>query len=251
MKVYGHRGAAALAPENTIDAILAARSSGCDGFECDVRMTADDALVLMHDSELSRTTDGSGDLHAHTLEEVRALDAAFLFGPTGGYPMRDADVRVPTVGEALDAAAGWARAILELKGTPLDSAYDPAEPAARALGELLEKRAQEGVVVSSFNPLALDALRETAPGVETALLISERFDAHEGVKAAAGGGHRGVHPAARLVDATLVTRAHGCGLEVVVWTVDEPELIAAFREWQVDGIISDDPRTALAVLGRA
>src|SRR6266542_4141471 len=101
-RILGHRGARLLAPENTVPGFRAAITDGADGVELDVRRTADQALVCLHDAGLGRTTDGRGPVREHTLAEIRRLDAGGWFsreGPRGG----NGCVRVPTLSEALDA----------------------------------------------------------------------------------------------------------------------------------------------------
>ncbi|MBI4728948.1 MAG: glycerophosphodiester phosphodiesterase [Acidobacteria bacterium] len=247
MRIYGHRGAAALAPENTLEGFRAALSC-CDGFECDVRATLDGRLVLMHDGFLERTTEGTGRLGERVFDEVRALDAAYRFRPDLGYPLRGRGVVVATVEEALREAAGRGRVILELKALPFEPGYDPDEPVARALGGLLGAGARGDIVVSSFNPFALKVFRGLAPDVPTALLVPAALEAASGIDGAAAAGHKGCHLAEALVDAPAVARARDAGLEVVAWTVNDPARVRAFDGWGVDGIIADDPVAAVEAL---
>ncbi|MBZ0255795.1 glycerophosphodiester phosphodiesterase family protein, partial [bacterium] len=108
-KVVGHRGTVRFAPENTIPAFEAAIAHGCDLLEIDIRETKDGELVIMHDSTLNRTTNGSGPVSQHTLAEIKQLDAGSWFGNefTG--------TRVPTLREALKAMKGKALPDLDFK----------------------------------------------------------------------------------------------------------------------------------------
>jgi glycerophosphoryl diester phosphodiesterase len=81
-----HRGGSVLRPENTIVAFDHAVELGVDGLECDVQLSRDGAVVVMHDPTLERTTDGRGPVAAHTLDELERLDAGATFGPDRGWP---------------------------------------------------------------------------------------------------------------------------------------------------------------------
>lgn len=229
MDVIGHRGAAALAPENTLAAVDAGLSAGADGVEVDVRATADGALVLMHDPDVARTTDGAGRVDTLTLDELRKL-------------------RVPTLDEILSHVPRERLLILELKGHPWEAGYDPAEPVAHALATALISDGQRRVVVSSFNPLALRVVRKNAPDVRTAVLTNAAFDLASNLAAAVDGGHLECHVPASLVDSAFVGRAHDEGRRVVAWTVNDPDRLRVLAEAGVDGVITDDPAAARSAL---
>src|SRR3712207_1049608 len=99
-----HRGASALAPENTIEAFRLAVETGAGGLELDVHMTRDGHIVVIHDATVDRTTNGSGAVSEMTLHDLRGFDAGYHFSPDGGpsRPYRGRSVRVPTLGEVLE-----------------------------------------------------------------------------------------------------------------------------------------------------
>ena len=101
----GHRGAAGVAPENTLPGLRHAVEVGADAVEFDLQVTRDDRLVLLHDPTVDRTTDGSGEVEDLTLQEVRGLDAGHAFTPDRGasFPHRGRGVGIPTLEEALEA----------------------------------------------------------------------------------------------------------------------------------------------------
>src|SRR5918911_1481417 len=105
-----HRGASALAPENTIEAFRLAVEAGAGGLELDVHMTRDGHIVVIHDATVDRTTSGTGAVSEMTLDELRMLDAGHNFSPDGGptRPYRGRGVRVPTLGEVLEGFPGVA-----------------------------------------------------------------------------------------------------------------------------------------------
>ena len=231
--VYGHRGASAAKPENTIEAFLTARAMGADGVELDARRTADGRLAVLHDARLA-----DGRL---LVELARA----------------DVPREVPDLGAALDACAGMAVNI-EIKNNPPDPDYDPDELVARRVVAMLAERAGTGmndrILISSFNPLTLAAVQAEDRTLATAQLTAD-LSLHGGpaaaIEAAAASGHVALHPWDGTVDAELVDRAHVAGLAVNVWTVDGRERLAELADLGVDGVCTNVPDVALDVFGRS
>jgi glycerophosphoryl diester phosphodiesterase len=229
--VLAHRGANRFAPDNTLAAFARAVELGADGVELDVHRSADGELVVRHDA-----TAPAGSLAQMTLSEIRA-----------GLP------EVPTLGEALDVCAGLLVNV-EIKNAPTDSDWDPSDRAAELLVELLTAReGRDRVLVSSFNLASVDRVRSLAPDVRTALL-TYGTDPLEALAIAASHGHGALHPDARSVAgaraAAATTRAHERGLEVNVWTVNDPAELARLAAAGVDALITDVPDVALQALGR-
>jgi glycerophosphoryl diester phosphodiesterase len=231
MEVIGHRGGAALAPENTLDAIRAGLGSGADGVEIDVRLTSDGVPVLLHDPDVARTTSGRGRVGDLSSEEVRALG-------------------IPTLEDVLEAVPVDRLLVVEVKGTPWDPGHDPTEPAARVTAETLASRGPRRVVVSSFNPLALAVVRAISPELRTAVLTSAAFDLASNLAAAVAGGNEECHVPVELLEPGFVRSAHDAARRVVAWTVNDPDVVRRCAEWEVDGVITDDPRMARNALGR-
>lgn len=231
MEVIGHRGAAALARENSLEAIRAALEAGADGVEVDVRLSSDGVAVLMHDADVSRTTSGSGRVADLTAAELTALG-------------------VPTLSDTLELVPVDRRFILEVKGTPWEAGHDPNEPVAHEVARVLASASARRVTVSSFNPIALAILRERAPGVSTGVLTPPAFDLRSNLAAVVDGGHAESHVPYEILEETYVAEVHELGRLVLAWTVNDPEEIRRCRDWGVDGVITDDPRTALAALER-
>ena len=165
--VIAHRGAAGLAPENTIPAFELAVREGADAFELDIQLTADGAPVVLHDYTLDRTTDRTGPVARLTLAELRGADAGARFTPDGGrtFPFRGTGVHVPTLGEVL-----WA-----FPGVPLlvEIKHAAAQEAVRRV--LLQEDAAGRCVVAAADPAALQLFRNppfacAASGPEIAAL---------------------------------------------------------------------------------
>lgn len=149
-----HRGASALYPENTLLAYRRAVEQGVDALEVDVQRTADDALVIMHDETLDRTTNGAGRVRQHRLAEVRRLDAG-------------QGERVPTLGEVIQLArSAGVRLCVEIKGDGETEELAIAEAVVAALerADFLDR-----VIVTSFSPAAL--LRSKALQPRLALML--------------------------------------------------------------------------------
>jgi glycerophosphoryl diester phosphodiesterase len=224
--VIAHRGAsAAHPPGNTLAAFHAAGSLGATWVELDVRRTADDALAVHHDAQLP---DGRSivDLAAAALPDW-----------------------VPLLGAALDACAGLGVNI-EIKNSPGEADHDPGARAAEAVLALLAERSAGDpsgpYLVSSFDLATIDRVRALDPAIPTAYLVTEpTIDA---LDRAAGGGHGAIHPWYGLVTAASVEASRARGLAVNVWTVDDPDQIGSLAALGVDGVVTNVPDVAAAVL---
>lgn len=222
--MIAHRGASAVAPENTVEAFEAARRMGADWVELDVRRSADGVAVVHHDAHLA---DGRmiGDLAAVELPD-----------------------RVPSLAEALEAC-GPMGVNIEIKNLPEDPDFDGENLVADAVAGLIAAYlGPERALVSSFNVDAADAVRAADPAVATAFLYGFLDPAQAVARAKA---HRmaAIHPFDPCVDAALVRRAHDAGLAVNVWTVNDPDRMAELVAMGVDGIITDTPDVARSVIG--
>lgn len=215
-----HRGASAELPENTIPAFERAAELGADVLEADVRVTADDRLVILHDADLDRTTDGRGPLRNLTEAEARRLDAG------GGFPP-------PTPAEVLEVARRHGvRVNLDIK--ELD-AVAPAAELVRALGMT------GAVSFISFLPEVWEALEDHNPGCPVIHLV----DAAAGLASQAMGdvgtrsGMAGVGVPSALVTAGLVERMHRHGQGVFAWTVDDEDEMRHLIALGVNGIVTN------------
>jgi glycerophosphoryl diester phosphodiesterase len=213
----GHRGACGYRPENTLASIEQAITLGCAFTEVDVRRTADDELVLLHDERVNRTTTGRGYVSELTLQDIRGLDAG------GGQSP-------PTLDEVLKAASGRIGLILELKIEGL--AYDVCA-IVRASGF------NRPVIYASFLPEELQHVRRANPDAQTMILFT-RLPPNPG--AVASRLHT-THVGLRLTTMTkpLVAALHHEGLIVFAYTANQPAEIRKMNLLDVDGIISDFP----------
>lgn len=234
-----HRGASTVAPENTLPAFERALALGADGIELDVQQTRDGALVVIHDETLERTTNGKGYVRSYTLAELKQLDAGAWLAPEW------AGTRIPTVDEVFDTLPTTAVVNLELKGVSWKSAGLEAATLA-----LIRRRALwDRVIVSSFNPVALWRLRHAAPQLRLGLLFAPAMPLP---LARAWARHllplAALHPMAAMVTPRLIAASHDAGLDVNVWTVNEPAQMRTLIDQGVDGIITDVSDALAAVL---
>ena len=217
VQLLAHRGLTTSARENTVAAFAAAAAGGADGVELDVRATVDGALVVVHDGVIE------------------------VVGPVAELAAGDLPDWTPTLAEALAACEGLALVNVEMKS-------DGAPPGlADAVAAVLVGRVgRPALLVSSFDLALLDAHRRAAPTVTTGWLTLPGLtssDLSEAIDLAAARGHRAINPHVSTIDGRLVVRAHHAGLEVVAWTVNDPEQAVELARLGVDVLISD--RTAM------
>jgi glycerophosphoryl diester phosphodiesterase len=240
--VVAHRGASAHEAENTLPAFEAAIAAGADVVELDVRMTADDVAVVMHDADVSRTTDGTGlvrDLALADLKELRIRTA------DGG------GTQVPTLEEALVCLSGRAAVDVEIKNIPGEPDFDPGrELAVESTLRALASVGFEGLaLVSSFNPLSIARSRELARHVPTGLLTTEDVEAHVAIAFAHEQGHPWVLPfvgAALAGGASVAERAHAFGMRLGTWITGDPAVAVELMRRGIDAVATNDPATLVA-----
>ncbi|MFJ9737119.1 glycerophosphodiester phosphodiesterase [Streptomyces sp. NPDC101166] len=211
----GHRGVMGVEPENTLRSFVAAERAGLDVVELDLHLSKDGALVVMHDADVDRTTDGSGPIADHTLAELRALDAG-------------RGERVPVFEEVLEAVSLPVQA--EIKDVR----------AARALAEVMRARAlADRVEVSSFHDEAVAEIARLVPGVRTAL-VGSRYGV-DIVERAVAVGAATVCLDIRRLTLEIVERARAQGLRIIGWVVNTPEHLRLVRALELEGATTDRP----------
>lgn len=234
-RVVAHRGASAVAPENTVAALLAAARLRADAVEFDVRRTADDVLVLAHDPTWARTTDAAQVLPGRapwrvedlTLDEVRRLDAGAWAGPAF------AGQQVPTLAEALEALRPTGlHALVELKAP--DAATVPLLVETLARTRLVHAR----VTVQSFDAGAVRRLRQELPRMRVGVLFRRVTRAR--IRELAGWADLvNVHHA--WLHRGLVEEARAHGLSCYAWTVNHPATVRRLVALGVAGLVTDRP----------
>lgn len=233
-KVIAHRGFSGRYPENTLLAFAKAIEAGAEMIELDVHLTADEQIVVIHDLELGRTTDGLGPVDAYTLEDLRKFNAAKLWP---GLPFEP----IPTLGEVLALTQGKVEVNIELK----DVARHGRLPEL-VVAELKKWGDPAHFLFSSFEHDVIAKLRKAWPQFPGAILYDQEADPLAKAKAVSA---QALHPYLRSIDEAGIAKAHEAGLMVNVWTVNDPETMACFLHWQVDGIITNHPDLLLNLRG--
>lgn len=204
-----------LEPENTLRSFVAAQQAGLDLIELDLHLSKDGALVVMHDAEVDRTTDGTGPIADKTLEELRTLDAG-------------RGERVPVFEEVLEAVQAPLQA--EIKDVA----------AARALAEVMQRRdLVSRVEVSSFHDEAVAEIARLVPGVRTALIAS-RYGT-DVVERAREAGAATLCLNIRRLTLEVVEHARKADLRVIGWVVNTQDHLRLVRALQLDGATTDYP----------
>lgn len=229
--VIGHRGAAARAPENTLAGLRRAKALGCDWVEFDVRLTGDGALVLCHDPWLDRTTNGSGLVSAKSLAAIRECDAGSWFDPNF------AGERVPTLDEALLLAAELDLGVnVEIKS---DRGREYATAAAVATTVQQLRGRSPALLVSSFLPSALAALRDFAPMIPRGVLF--RFIPRGWAQIALRLGCTMIGADQRRLRPRRIAAIRAAGYKLATFTVNDPARARLLFNWGVNSVFSDAP----------
>jgi glycerophosphoryl diester phosphodiesterase len=222
--LWAHRGASALAPENTMAAFSLAEAIGADGIELDVHLTADGIPVVLHDETVDRTTDGHGPVSGYSLDALRLLDAGSWFHADFSGE------RLPTLEEVLFWIEGRLRLNIEIK----------TAAAGQAVLDLLAHYPQVRPLISSFDHGLLSDLRRQAPSVSLGFLSDSRFW-RRALQSAVASAAESFHPAQRHTSRPLIRACHQAGLQVYPWTVDAPRRQSSLLRMGVDGFFSNCP----------
>jgi glycerophosphoryl diester phosphodiesterase len=237
MILYGHRGAKGEAPENTLLGFEYGLRLGLRAFELDVRLTADQEIVVLHDAMVDRTTNGAGPVSELTREQIQRLDAR------ADFPDWPTPCRIPTLDEVFSLLPSETVLEIEIK-------RDEPERLAILVPKLIalidRYDASERVTISSFDNHALRLMRDAAPVLPRAFIGA--YDQPEFLRTAmelecvqadiplTTGSHDAVH------------EAHERGLRVTGWPGDTIEQLRTLLKWQVEGIATNFPSLALSFL---
>ena len=218
----GHRGACGYAPENTLASFRKTLELGVDMIELDVHLSSDGHLVVIHDEQLERTTNGRGRVSDKSAAELKRLDAG------------EGEV-IPLLSEVIDLVRGKAIINIELKGK------GTAIPTIRLIDQYVKTGdiSKEDFLISSFDydllreARAEDRLIRIGLNIESTSLNFKELA--EELKASS------LHPSLEITDRELIDAAHGLGLKVFVWTVNERDDIERLKAFGVDGLFSNFP----------
>ncbi len=242
-EVIAHKGASGHAPENTLAAFKMALDMGVDMIELDVRHTKDEEIIVFHDQTLDRTTNGRGDVHDYTLEEIRELDAGSWFDP------KYSDQKVPTLKEVLDLVDGRCKVLIEIKHMDHPHYHDFADKLVDIVRE--ERNGFDWVILQSYEDMYLEEAHAYDERIETKkMLIGEdsapliafyietrmhlgRSEKEEQMST--------LNPHFSTLSPRRVFRMHARGFKVFTYPVNDRENMIKMLNMGVDGIITDFP----------
>lgn len=231
-KIIGHRGAAAYAPENTIEGIHTAADMGVEWVELDVKLTKDDVPIIFHDDMLDRTTNGMGAIKDFTLEELKELDAGSWFAD--GF----ATTTIPTLEEVVDVLIDREIGLnLEIKPCP-GREKETAEVALDVLSQYWDEH--DKLLISSFSHVSLEVAYEMAEDWHRGFLLPEEWPENwaemaEYLKAST------INLNGNTVTREQVEAAMELELPILAYTVNEPDRARFLQSWGVDGFFTDAP----------
>lgn len=246
-QVFAHRGGCDLGPENTIAAFDIGMGTGADGLELDVHLSADGVVVVHHDPTLDRTTDATGPLAARTAAELARVDAGYRFVRDGAFPFRGTGNGIPTLAEVLRRYPG-VPIIVEMKVDTVAM--------GRATAEVVrEAGATDSSCLAGFGHLSAQGARDVLPEVaasactrETRLALYRSwvrwpvrhvsYHTYQVPERAEG---------LRVVSPRFIAAAHGAGLRVQVWTIDDEADMRRLLRWGVDALITNRPDLGVRV----
>lgn len=229
--IIGHRGASAVAPENTLAAFKAAVAAGADGIEFDVRLASDGIPVVIHDDTLYRTGGVRKRVADLTSSELNKIDVGSWFGRDFG------DQRVPSLSELFELfESNELLLCLEMKGVTLQL--------VEACCRLIEQhRLKDRVILSSFEHSALETVKSIDSTFRTAALFQSPFAFIVERAIAIGASEIAVHH--RITDERLAQKARLADLRVVTWTVDDPAWVKRAQAIGIDALITNNPAALL------
>lgn len=242
MQIFAHRGYSGVYPENTMLAFREAHATGCGAIELDCHLTADGEIVIIHDELLDRTTNMSGPVGLHTLEQLQTANAAI--NAEGDHPFQ----AIPTFEEYCE----WVSGTELLTNVEIKTDFVPYPNIEEKIWETVSRHhLEDRVLFSCFNHLSLRVMHDLAPEAPLGALVWEQGGARAFLADyCTRHGFTAWHPSASLVTPDIVAECHAAGIEINVWTIDDVETFERMYEMGVDGIITDYPEAALQWLAR-
>lgn len=247
--IVAHRGASAIAPENTMEAFRLGIEAGADAIELDVHLTADGQLAVIHDETLDRTTDRTGRVADLTMDQVREADAGATFTRAGdsGLPFAGRGLTVPTLPEVLEWLPDGIGLVVEIKAR---AAADAVVAAVRGQAVLASGR----LAVISFDEAAIERVRELDPEIKTGYLLVPSQPVEPALVWATEHGHTGVHPwegDLGMDPLPLLAQANAYGREIGCYVVNDPERMKHLAAYGLWGFVTDVPDVAREALPRS
>ena len=228
IQITAHRGYSEQYPENTMPAFQGAVKIGADYIELDVQQTRDGKIIVMHDSNLKRTTGVDKNIWETDYEEMRYLDAGSWFDK------KYSGTTIPTLEEVLAYTKGKIRLNIELKPTGHEHDFE------QCVVDIVEQyHCEDEVVLSSMKYDCLENIKKINPDIKTVYITSVSLGNFTVLDYADG-----YSVEAMMLTQKFVNQAHRAGKEVLVWTVNSEDSMERVLEMGVDGIITDKPAAA-------
>ena len=248
LRIIGHRGAAGMAPENTLVSFDKALADGADFIEIDLRESKDGEILIFHDATLERTTNGEGEVQQWSLKELKNFDAGYWFTPDGGktYPFRGRKTTIPTL-EEFFTTFPKVKATIEIK---------EARPVfiERLVAGIKRFRKEEVILLATAKDEVMTEIRSQirdqdltiATGFsygEAAAFLNWVWDQKSGSFAPAGEALQVPceYEGLRLITELTLKAAHELGIEVHAWTINKAEEMVQLIQLGVDGVVTDYP----------
>ncbi|TMU87246.1 glycerophosphodiester phosphodiesterase [Bacillus sp. BHET2] len=232
VETVAHRGASAYAPENTIASFDLAVDMKADYIEIDVQRSKDGELVVIHDTTVDRTTDGTGKVRDLTLEQLKSLDAGSWKGEQfAGEPL-------PTFEEVLNRYHGKAGILIELKSPELYLGIEE-QVAATLKDHHLDKPHNEKIILQSFNFDSMKKMDKLLPHVPVGVLAANRSLTSKKTLQEISTYAEWFNPSYGIVTEEVVKNVHSLDLQIGSWTVRSHESADFLFDMNVDAIITD------------
>ncbi|TRY31813.1 glycerophosphodiester phosphodiesterase family protein [Aliiglaciecola sp. M165] len=228
MLVFAHRGASAIAPENTLLAISAAVQHNADGIEFDVYQHGNE-FILIHDCWLHRTTDGRGNIYDFTLAELQAFNAG-------------QGEKIPTLAQVLTRISGACQINIEMKGV------QDAQAILSYVNQVVTEQhiPANNIIYSSFDHHLLKEIKSLQPDARIGALTANKPLTY--AKFAEDLQAEYMNADVTFVDQAFVEDAHARGLKIGVYTVDQAQDLARLKSWGVDMVFSNHPANAKRII---
>jgi glycerophosphoryl diester phosphodiesterase len=225
MMIIGHRGAAALEPENTLISIERAMDIGVDAVEIDVHLSKDKELVVIHDATVDRTTNGTGPVSSYTVQEIKRLDAG-------------KGEAIPLLQEVIDFIDRRVMLIIELKEEGTEGSV---------VDLIIRNNLFDNACAISFWHRLVKTVKETDSRIKTGvLLVGSPVDACIATRASADA----LVMKYSFVDRKFVEIAQKKGLKVFVWNIDDQDLLKPYVDMGVDAIGTNNPGALVEYFGK-
>ncbi len=239
--IIAHRGSSAVCPENTLAAFHRAIEDGADAIEFDVRLTKDGEVVVIHDSHLRRTTNGTGKVEEHSLADLKRLSA-------GGWFSRPFEAeRIPTLHEVLRFINGRVGLNIEIKSNRKERAHSPI--VERSLQIIHNHHAEKYVLISSFHHHYIKQVKNLRPEIATgALIYPLQHIGRTAISIVKKLNAEYLFFGGASLRKTTVTKAHADNILVGEYTVNTRRRLRRAYRYNVDAVFTDDPSVIIKLM---